>query len=124
MRDAYPRIRERGAELVVVGNGSSAVARAFQEAERLPFALFTDPELGTHRALGLKSGPLTGLRPRVALNALRAARGGFRQGATLGPAWQQGGVFVLGPGDVERYRYLSREAGDHPAIEAILEALA
>jgi len=63
------------------------------------------------------------LSPRLPLNALRALRGGSRQGSVQGDLWQLGGVFVIRPGGDLAYRYVSREAGDHAPVEEILEAL-
>ncbi|MDH3214324.1 MAG: SDR family NAD(P)-dependent oxidoreductase, partial [Myxococcales bacterium] len=40
-----------------------------------------------------------------------------------GDPWQLGGVFVIRPGGDLTYRYVSREAGDHPPVEEILAAL-
>jgi len=36
---------------------------------------------------------------------------------------QQGGVYVMLPGDRTAYAYLSGSAGDHPPIDAVLDAL-
>jgi hypothetical protein len=48
---------------------------------------------------------------------------GKRQGATMGDPWQQGGVFILRPGNRVDFAYISKEAGDHPSVEAIISAL-
>ena len=54
---------------------------------------------------------------------MRALRSGSRQGSVQGDLWQLGGVFVIRPGGELTYRYVSREAGDHAPVDAILEAL-
>ena len=61
--------------------------------------------------------------PRLAFNALRALRDGARQTGIAGDPWQLGGVFVIRPGGELAYRYVSEVAGDHPPIDAILDAL-
>ena len=82
-----------------------------------------DPELVAYRAAGLRRGRVELLSPRLARNAARALRAGFRQGGVQGDPWQLGGVFVIRPEAQLTYRYVSREAGDHAPVEEILAAL-
>ncbi|MGH0036609.1 MAG: SDR family NAD(P)-dependent oxidoreductase [Myxococcota bacterium] len=123
MRDHIDAIRERGAELVIVGNGARHFAAAFREDFELDTPLFVDPELRAYRAAGLRRGRVEILSPRVPLNAFRALRKGFVQQSVEGDPWQLGGVFVIRPGGSLRYRYVSREAGDHPPVADVLAAL-
>jgi len=123
LRDRVDEIRELGAELVVVGNGAVNFAKAFREDYRLDSPLLVDPELRAYRAAGLRRGRVEALSPRLPLNALRALRGGSRQGSIQGDVWQLGGVFVIRPGGELAYRYVSRVAGDHAPVDAILDAL-
>ena len=123
MRDVYPTILERGADVVVVGQGQAAAAADFAEQYSLPFPLLVDPDMEAYRAAGMRRGVLTGVNPRSLGHLMRAARGGHRQGRVQGDPWQQGGVFVLGPGEATHFEYISREAGDHPPSEAYLTAI-
>ncbi len=123
LRDRIDEIRARGAELVIVGNGSPSFASAFREDFALDCPLLVDPELRAYRAAGLRRGRVELLSPRLPLNALRAFASGARQGAIQGDPWQLGGVFVIRPGGELVYRYVSREAGDHPPVGEILAAL-
>jgi len=123
LRDSIPQIRERGAELVIVGNGTPHFAAAFREDFHLDSPLLIDPELRAYRAAGLRRGRVELLSPRLPLHALRALRSGSRQTGVQGDPWQLGGTFVILPGGGLAFRHLSREAGDHPAIEEVLEAL-
>jgi hypothetical protein len=123
LRDALPGIRARGAGLIVVGNGTPAMAAAFQREWAPDLAVFTDPGREAYRALGLGHG-LTTFSWSTLVSARRAWRGGFRQGRTQGDPWQQGGVFVLGPGATTRYAYVSRVSGDHPDVAEVLAAVA
>ena len=123
MRDSIKEIHERGAELVIVGNGARNFAEAFAEDFDLTGPLFIDPELRAYRAAGLRRGRVELLSPRMPLNALRAMGSGARQEGVQGDAWQLGGVFVIRPNGDLVYEYASREAGDHPPIPDILEAL-
>ena len=117
------RIRAAGAEVVVVGNGSVEEARAFRDEQRLPVPLFTDPARDSYCALEMRRGVATVLHPRVILNSFAAMLQGFRQTKPAGDPLQQGGVVVMAPNDIERYRYVSKRAGDHPSPSAILRAL-
>jgi peroxiredoxin len=123
LRDVSEEIRRRGADLVVVGNGSVEQARAFHEARQLPFALYTDPSRESYRRAELRRGLTSSLNPRVALRALAAFRQGFRQTSTEGDPLQQGGVFVIAQGGRVLFEYASRHAGDHPDNRDVLRAL-
>jgi hypothetical protein len=85
--------------------------------------LLRRPELRAYAAAGLKRGLRSSLSPGVILRGVRAFRGGKRQGAMRGDPWQQGGVFIIRPGNRVDFTHISQEAGDHPAAEAILSAL-
>ena len=123
MRDALPEIRRRGAELIIVGNGQPQHAIDFRDSERVVSPLYVDPDLHAYAAAGLKRGLRSSLSPGVILRGLRAFGEGKRQGATMGDPWQQGGVFIIRPGNRVAFAYISEEAGDHPPAEAILSAL-
>ncbi len=99
-------------------------AAAFREDQQLDCPLLVDPELRAYRAAGLRRGRVEALSPRLPFNAIRALRAGSRQGAVEGDVWQLGGVFAIRPGGELAYRYVSREAGDHPPVDDILAALA
>jgi NAD(P)-dependent dehydrogenase (short-subunit alcohol dehydrogenase family)/peroxiredoxin len=123
LRDRIDEIRARGAELVIVGNGAANFAAAFREDFELECPILVDPELRAYRAAGLRRGRVELLSPRLPLNALRALRSGSRQTGVQGDPWQLGGVFVIRPDGDLTYRYVSREAGDHPPVDEILAAL-
>ena len=123
MRDALSDIRRRGAELVIVGNGRPEHALDFRDSEHVECPLYVDPELRAYAAAGLKRGLRSSFSPGVVLRGLRAIREGKRQGPTMGDPWQQGGVFVIRPGNRVEFAYISEEAGDHPSPAAILSAL-
>jgi len=123
LRDRIEDIRALGAELVIVGNGAPSFAEAFREDQNLDCPLLVDPELRAYRAAGLRRGRVEVLSPRMSLNAVRALGAGYRQTSVEGDPWQLGGVFVIRPGGDLMYRYIGREAGDHPAVDDVLEAL-
>jgi peroxiredoxin len=123
LRDVEEKIRDLGAKLVVVGNGTPEQAADFQSEQNLAFPLLVDPEMNAYRAAGLKRGITDAVNLRMFRHGVRALRKGFRQARTQGDPWQLGGVFVITPTGEVPYRQISREAGDHPEAVEILNAL-
>jgi len=122
-KNALPEIHGRGGELVVVGCGLPEHIAGLREATDYAGPLVTDPSLRTFQAAGLAYGWRRTFGPRTVLKGLRAFARGFRQGARHGNPFQQGGTFVLGPGDRVRFEWRDRFAGDHPALREVLAAL-
>jgi hypothetical protein len=123
MRAVAGDIESLRAELVFVGNGSPAQARDFRDRFAPDSIVLTDPDLRTYRLIGARHGALKTLGPRVWRSGLRALSRGARQTRVQGHAFQQGGVLVLVPGDRVVYSYISGEAGDHPPVAAVVDAL-
>jgi len=123
LRDALPGIRARGAGLIVIGNGTPAMAADFRQQRAPDLDVLVDPGREAYRALGLRHGIGTALSWATLGNARRAWQGGFRQERTQGDPWQQGGVFVVGPGAVTRFAYVSQAPGDHPDLRDVLASL-
>jgi hypothetical protein len=124
LRNALPEIHARGGELVVVGCGLPEHIAGFRAATGYDGPLVTDPSLRTFQAAGLAYGWSRTFDPRAVWKGIAAFAGGFRQGARRGNPVQQGGTFVLGPGDRVRFEWRDRFAGDHPQIPEVLAALA
>jgi len=123
LRDVVGAIRAKNAELVVIGNGSVEQAEQFRREQMLTFPLYTDPSLESYRQARLNRGLGSTFHPKVVLRGISAFRQGFRQTRTLGDPLQQGGVLVILAGGVLRFEYVSKEAGDHPEVARILDAL-
>lgn len=123
MRGIVGEIRKKGAELVVVGNGSAKQAKRFYEEQEMTFPLLTDPSLRTYKAAGFRSGVRTVANAKSARHGVRALLQGFVQGRTQGTADQQGGALVIGRDGTEIYRFVSQEAGDHPDPKDLVRAL-
>ena len=108
--------------LVFIGSGNALMAADFREQLALEVPVWVDPKRITYTHLGFKHSIASAiLRPAVWLNGLRAARAGFRQGATQGDPWQQGGVLVVKRGGALEYGFASAVAGDHPPIELVMK---
>jgi AhpC/TSA antioxidant enzyme len=123
LRDVVDAIRAKGAELYAIGNGNALAAKDFKEEQKLNFTLLTDPSLATFQAAGFKSGIASTFGIKTLKSAVGAFRGGFSQSKTQGHAMQQGGALIFTPGDKELYRYISKEAGDHPDPQELVKAL-
>jgi hypothetical protein len=125
VRDFTQDIRDKGAELVLVGSGTPLFAHAFRrelglEAERL----LLDPDLTAYEAAGLhRSVAATLLSTDSYLAAIRAFRKGFRQGSTQGDPWQQGGTFVVLPDGTVPFAHVNKNAGDHADLRRAVACL-
>lgn len=123
MRDRAAEIRETGAEIAVVGNGSRYFAMIFREDLGVDFPIFIDPDLRAYRAAGLRRGFMELLSPRLITNGVRALAKGSRQKGVQGDAFQLGGSFVIRRGGGVAFAHRSREAGDHADLDRLIAAL-
>lgn len=123
MRDAKPDIEARGAALVIIGQGQPMHAKDFAEETGLEGAVFTDPSRSVYRALGMKRGLGSTFNLDALKNGIRAFKKGYRQTATRGDPFQQGGTLVISAQGVLLYGYLSEAGGDHAPVEDVLSAL-
>ncbi len=96
----------------------------FRKATGYEGSLLTDPTLGLFKAAELEYGWSRTFHPLTVIRGIRALANGFRQGARRGNPLQQGGTFVLGPGERVRFEWRDRFAGDHPEVDDVLAALA
>lgn len=123
MRHAAGLLRGRGADLVVVGCGSRAQARAFREEVSWDGPLFVDRSRRSYRALGFRRGVWKTVGPASLGHAVRALKAGFRQRGVKGDPWQLGGVLVVLPGGEVAYRFASETAGHHPSMTDVADAV-
>lgn len=63
------------------------------------------------------------MSPKVFSHGFNALQSGFTPGAIHGSVFQLGGVAVIRPDNSLVYFYESHEAGDHPPVMGIVEAL-
>ena len=124
MRDALPRIEQKGATLRVIGTGNPRHAGWFAERMHLENCVLTDPGRVAYGALGLHHGVLRTWSPSSARHAWRAFRDGHRQRRTHGDPWQQGGTAVVSKDGDLLYLHRSEVAGDHAPIDDVIAAIA
>jgi hypothetical protein len=124
LRDIEGEIRERGAELVLVGNGTVEQARAFFElAGGVVGRVVVDPQLVGYRAAQLRRDLFYGARPATVCRFAGAWRRGFRPRGVAGDPLQLGGAFVIARGGEVRYSFVARSLGHHPRRRDLLAAL-
>ena len=119
-----PRIIDRGARIVIIGNGTLEQARHFFSERRLPRSgvdVVTDPRRESYAAAGLERGLFKTFNPSSA-NAYGGARSqGHRVTGLYGDLTQLGGLFVIKPPATLVYSHRSRFAGDHPDMTNVLK---
>ena len=124
MRDRYPEIRQRGADVVLIGTGDVSYARDFVASERLPFPVLVDDDARAARAARLRRvGMFKLFDPASWSGARRAWQAGHRIGRSGKRVDQLGATFVLGPGPVVRYAHYDAHTADHAPLEEVFAAL-
>jgi peroxiredoxin len=118
-----PEIERRGGVLVVVAPSRAEHIAGFRESTGYKGPLFVDPTLRAFKTAGLVRGRASTYHPLAVLRGIRAMAQGFRQVGRQGDIVQQGGTFVLGPGDRVRYEWRDRYAGDHPDLDEVVDAV-
>jgi peroxiredoxin len=120
LRAEIKTIHKCGAELVIVGNGKPHWAKSFQEQYQIDTPLFTDPELNSYKAAGLKYGRMRTIGPQTWHYAFKQMKIGLQ---IKGEPWQQGGAFVIMPNGQLAYEFISSQSIDLPDPEKIMGAL-
>ena len=123
LRDWVPKLTEQGAKLVVIGNGSVEQARSFDEEYQPGFEVLTDPKLAAYRAAELKRNWLLLLDPLMWGRAIASMFRGYMPRWTRGDAIQQGGTFVIAPGDNVLFEFVSKSGGHHADPADVVSAL-
>jgi hypothetical protein len=109
--------------LAVIGSGDPVHFKEFREKTGYNGLLFSDPSLAAFSLLGFAGGITGVMSIRSVFNAVSAFRQGHRQGAVQGSALQLGGAIVIDVSGAVRYYYASAKAGDHPAVEDLIQAV-
>jgi hypothetical protein len=124
LRDIEQEVRKRGAELVLIGNGTVEQARQFFDRGGGPVGrVVVDPQLVGYRAAMLRRDLFYGARPTTACRFAGAWLRGFRPRGIAGDPLELGGAFVIARGGELRYSFVSRWLGHHPRRRDLLAAL-
>lgn len=85
--------------------------------------LLTDPSRKSYKILGFTDGISKILSLKAFFRGFSALRAGHRPATIQGSALQLGGAVIVHPDATVAYYFSSAEAGDHPPIADLLEAL-
>ncbi len=116
------QLDKKDISLVAMGSGTHDQANAFVEKYGFTGEMFVSPDLSAYRAFKLVRGLWRSVGPASVYRGIKAITKGFRQGSTAGDPWQQGGVFVLGPGERLLFEHRDQFAGDHADLNEVLAA--
>lgn len=112
-----------GVTLAAVGSGSPHSAREFIKTFHFTGELYLNRDLSVYKAFGLKRGVTKTLGFSSLIRGMKTMKKGFRQGHAAGDLWQQGGLFVLGPGEQVVFSHRDRFAGDHTDLQKVASML-
>lgn len=122
----YPRLHNRGLEVVAFFHSSPKSVRADAGSRRYPFYLVADPEFSIYRSYGVEtSWPkflLSTVLPSFYLDWLRSMRYGFWGGV----AWQMAKMpadFLIDPDSRIIRAHYGQNIGDHLAVSEIEKLL-
>lgn len=106
--------------LVAIGSGSPRSARKFVDDFHFTGHMYVNRDLKVYKAFDLERGITKTLGLSSLIKGLGTMKKGFRQGQSAGDLWQQGGLFVLGPGDQLLFAHRDKFAGDHADLQQML----
>ncbi len=109
-----------GISQVAVGSGSPDQAQAFVEEFGFKGEIYVSQDLAAYYAFKLKRGIWRSLGPASILRGIGAIKDGFRQSSGAGDHWQQGGLFLIGPGEKLRFEHRDQFAGDLVDLDQVL----
>jgi hypothetical protein len=115
------RLAAAAVTVVAIGSGTPEQAQVFVGKTKIEGEMYVDQDLQAYRAFNLARGFWRTLGPAALWRGLATMKKGFRQGRNEGDLWQQGGVFVLGPGRQMIFQHRNRVAGDHADPAAVLK---
>jgi len=99
------------------------MAERFRKEYPFHGELYIDPKLNTYKAFNLQSGvwKTFGINKSWIKMASSVLMGDVKFGEVQGDTLQQGGSFIVGPGNQISYGYINQYTGDHASNEDILK---
>ena len=122
LNDMKKQLEGTGVEVVVIGSSTPAQAKTFAENSGFTGEIYVNEDLSAYQAFGLERGFFKTLGPRSIGLGFKAMGQGFRQGRHAGDLWQQGGLFVMGPGNRVAFQHVDRFAGDHVDTGTVVQS--
>lgn len=118
------RFESSQAVLSIIGSGDPRHFEEFCKVTGYKGPLYADPSLDVYSFLGFSKGMTTVLGISPVFKAVSAFRKGHRQGSIQGSTFQLGGAVVIDTSGTLRYYFAGKKAGDHPAADDLIRALA
>jgi peroxiredoxin len=110
--------------VAAVTQGDPGEAGALCDRLHIPFPCLADPGFDAYRAFGLRRGNLLQLvGPSTAPRYFEAMLKGHRAERPRGDVMMLGATFIIDTGGVIRYARYARNAGDHPPVIELVEAI-
>jgi peroxiredoxin len=124
LRDAYPRFRALGIEVVAITFATPEATRRFCERLAAPFLCLADPERRAYDAFGLERAPSWAriFDPRQAPAFVRAVLAGYLPRKSELSARQLPGTFLVDRTGQIRYEHRNRTPADNAPLEELLRA--
>ncbi|EJD44623.1 hypothetical protein AURDEDRAFT_114312 [Auricularia subglabra TFB-10046 SS5] len=120
-----------GVKLVVIGCGEPSMIRGYKELTAFPHDMYADPTrklydlVGAEVNLDMPAERPSYIRNGYLLNVLRSIwRGPIANPTTVGkqgPAAQNGGDFVVGPGNTCSFAWRMRNTQDHVEVKDLMK---
>jgi len=124
LRRREAEFRQQGAQVVLVGLGTTAETAAFKERYGIPFPMIADPGKALFKAFHLKQASATALlSPGMAVKGVSALLKGYGIGIPKGDVRQLPGVFIIDTEGRVRYSYFAEGPADHPEPDELLKAI-
>lgn len=112
-------------QIIAIGLGEPKHAVRYCGKLAPSVTCLTNGKSHLNRAYGLTNGTVVGmlLSPSALKNGVRASRKGFRQGKSTGNVMMLPGTFVVDRDGFIQFAHYSKNAGDHPDIDTVLQAV-
>jgi ketosteroid isomerase-like protein len=115
------QLDQTGVALVAIGSGTPQQAQDFAKKFKFEGELYVSQDLSAYKAFHLDRGFWLTLGPKSLWRGVNTLAKGFYQGLNAGDLWQQGGVFVMGPGKQMVYERRDNYAGDHANMQEVID---
>lgn len=122
LNDMKKQLEGTGVEIVVIGSSTPAQAKTFAKNFGFTGEIYVNEDLSAYKAFDLKRGFFRTLGIRSISRGFKVMGQGFRQGRHAGDLWQQGGIFVMGPGNRVAFQHVDRFAGDHADTATVVQS--
>ncbi|XP_076462872.1 peroxiredoxin-like 2C [Babylonia areolata] len=120
-------LKEANVGLVVIGPSPYKFIQSFKTLTNYQHALYCDPERQVYRALGLHEKMAVGdlknsrhVKSNPVMGVLRSVWRAMQSQEYQGNTKQQGGAFILGPGEQAHFCHQDTSSADHMNINDLL----